>query len=73
MTPIEEYGRWGPYRQASPPPARHRPGARSARRQGRRRESVSFDEQTAVKVFQDALSRDVPGIQMTAFVTEFRK
>src|SRR5262245_3476418 len=25
-------GRWGPYRQASPPPARHRPGARSARR-----------------------------------------
>src|SRR5262249_1179681 len=24
-------GRWGPYRQASPPPARHRPGARSAR------------------------------------------
>src|SRR3954454_8121261 len=29
-------GRWGPYRQASPPPARHRPGARSARRGGRR-------------------------------------
>src|SRR6185369_2648146 len=29
-------GRWGPYRQASPPPARHRPGARSARREGRR-------------------------------------
>src|SRR5262245_23200134 len=28
-------GRWGPYRQASPPPARHRPGARSARRGGR--------------------------------------
>ena len=27
-----ESGRWGPYRQASPPPARHRPGARSARR-----------------------------------------
>src|SRR5262245_26853544 len=26
-------GRWGPYRQASPPPARHRPGARSARRE----------------------------------------
>src|SRR5262245_4117993 len=26
-------GRWGPYRQASPSPARHRPGARSARRQ----------------------------------------
>src|SRR5262249_55158722 len=25
-------GRRGPYRQASPPPARHRPGARSARR-----------------------------------------
>src|SRR5262249_33717034 len=25
-------GRWGPDRQASPPPARHRPGARSARR-----------------------------------------
>src|SRR5262249_55939730 len=24
-------GRWGPYRQASPSPARHRPGARSAR------------------------------------------
>src|SRR5262245_54345063 len=24
-------GRWGPYRQAGPPPARHRPGARSAR------------------------------------------
>ena len=23
-------GRWGPYRQASPSPARHRPGARSA-------------------------------------------
>jgi hypothetical protein len=27
-------GRWGPYRPASPPPARHRPGARSARRKG---------------------------------------
>src|SRR5262245_54727958 len=26
-------GRWGPYRQASPSPTRHRPGARSARRQ----------------------------------------
>src|SRR5215218_4696617 len=26
-------GRWGPYRQASPQPARHRPGARSARRE----------------------------------------
>src|SRR6266568_968124 len=26
-------GRWGRYRQASPPPARHRPGARSARRE----------------------------------------
>src|SRR5881227_204832 len=26
-------GQWGPYRQASPPPARHRPGARSARRE----------------------------------------
>src|SRR5947199_6011564 len=26
-------GRWGPYRQASPSPARHRPGARSARRE----------------------------------------
>src|SRR5262249_24918603 len=25
-------GRWGPYRQASPSPDRHRPGARSARR-----------------------------------------
>ena len=25
-------GRWGPYRQASPPPARHCPGARSAHR-----------------------------------------
>jgi len=22
-----ESGRWGPYRPASPPPARHRPGA----------------------------------------------
>src|SRR4029434_8379982 len=32
----EASGRWGPYRQASPPPARHRPGARSARREGRR-------------------------------------
>src|SRR5262249_17766717 len=30
---VQESGRWGPYRQASPPPARHRPGARSARRQ----------------------------------------
>src|SRR5205085_6760568 len=30
--PEEQSGRWGPYRQASPPPARHRPGARSARR-----------------------------------------
>src|SRR5438270_6246598 len=29
---INEGGRWGPYRQASPPPARHGPGARSARR-----------------------------------------
>src|SRR5262245_25655210 len=28
-----ESGRWGPYRQASSPPARHRPGARSARRE----------------------------------------
>src|SRR5262245_53449589 len=28
----EQSGRWGPYRQASPSPARHRPGARSARR-----------------------------------------
>src|SRR6516165_4524398 len=27
----EKRGRWGPYRQASPPPARHRPGARFAR------------------------------------------
>src|SRR5262245_5047905 len=30
---IQTSGRWGPYRQASPPPARHRPGARSARRE----------------------------------------
>src|SRR6516162_10651780 len=29
---MRQRGRWGPYRQASPPPARHRPGARSARR-----------------------------------------
>src|SRR5262245_18608619 len=29
----DEGGRWGPYRQASPPPARPRPGARSARRE----------------------------------------
>src|SRR2546430_520137 len=29
----KQSGRWGPYRQASPPPARHRPGARSARRE----------------------------------------
>src|SRR3954468_5427514 len=29
---LNQSGRWGPYRQASPPPARHRPGARSARR-----------------------------------------
>src|SRR5262249_26210043 len=28
---LKNSGRWGPYRQASPPPARHRPGARSAR------------------------------------------
>src|SRR5207248_585484 len=32
----KQSGRWGPYRQASPPPARHHPGARSARRRGRR-------------------------------------
>src|SRR5262245_48255108 len=30
--PRKKSGRWGPYRQASPPPARRRPGARSARR-----------------------------------------
>src|SRR5262245_48951797 len=30
---MNQSGRWGPYRQASPSPARHRPGARSARRQ----------------------------------------
>src|SRR5262249_6602706 len=30
---VKESGRWDPYRQASPPPARHRPGARSARRE----------------------------------------
>src|SRR5437870_12363923 len=30
-----------PYRQASPSPARHRPGARSARRKGRRRHSMA--------------------------------
>ena len=30
---LKQSGRWGPYRQASPPPARHRPGARSARRE----------------------------------------
>src|SRR5262245_23573787 len=30
---MDKSGRWGPYRQASPPPARHRPGARSARRE----------------------------------------
>src|SRR5262249_29161470 len=35
MTPAMKSGRWGPYRQASPAPARHRPGARSARREGR--------------------------------------
>src|SRR5262245_26672024 len=28
---MKKSGRWGPYRQASSPPARHRPGARSAR------------------------------------------
>src|SRR5262249_29626048 len=33
---IEASGRRGPYRPASPPPARHRPGARSARREGAR-------------------------------------
>src|SRR5262249_50963769 len=32
LTRTGRSGRWGPYRQASPPPARHRPGARSARR-----------------------------------------
>src|SRR5262249_5600617 len=37
--PTERSGRWGPYRRASPPPARHRPGARSARRDGRRFDS----------------------------------
>src|SRR5205823_5309469 len=31
--PSKQSGRRGPYRQASPPPARHRPGARPARRQ----------------------------------------
>src|ERR1700757_1940108 len=36
MTPAMKSSRWGPYRQASPSPARHRPGARSARRKGRR-------------------------------------
>src|SRR5262245_20801332 len=29
---LKNSGRWGPYRQAGPSPARHRPGARSARR-----------------------------------------
>src|SRR6476660_3588555 len=51
----EESGRWGPYRQASPPPARHRPGARSARRdrclsllsQTTRRESMKRFSSTA--------------------------
>jgi hypothetical protein len=28
---VEVSGRWGPYRQVSPPPARHHPGARSGR------------------------------------------
>src|SRR5262245_9595326 len=36
MTPAMKNSRWGPYRQASPPPARHRLGARSARRGSRR-------------------------------------
>src|SRR5581483_2006042 len=48
-------GRWGPYRQASPPPARHRPGARSARRerclsivkQAARRESMKRHRRAA--------------------------
>src|SRR5437764_252938 len=33
LPPAQKSGRWGPYRQASPSPARHRPGARSARRE----------------------------------------
>src|SRR5262249_29502364 len=37
---VEHSGRRGRYRQANPPPARHRPGARSARRQ-RRHSTVS--------------------------------
>src|SRR3954453_8187749 len=51
----EGSGRWGPYRQASPPPARHRPGARSARRgrclsilsQTARRELMKFRSSAA--------------------------
>src|SRR5262249_29182540 len=43
-------GRWGPYRQAGPPPARHRPGARSARREGRRHPIADHHrEETIVK------------------------
>jgi len=31
---MNQSGRWGPYRQASPSPAQHRPGAQSARWEG---------------------------------------
>src|SRR5437667_12199321 len=40
-----------PYRQASPSPARHRPGARSARRKGRRRHSGADRLQKEIVIY----------------------
>src|SRR5262245_32357727 len=48
VTACEQSGRWGPYRQASPSPARHRPGARSARQE----RCLSIPSQTGREVMK---------------------
>src|SRR5687768_11022804 len=52
---LDNSGRWGPYRQASPPPARHRPGARSARREVRRHSIADHNAKETIMWFNTFL------------------
>src|SRR5438128_8486543 len=52
---VKKSGRWGPYRQASPPPARHCPGARSARRGGRRHPIADHNAKETTMWFRSLL------------------
>src|SRR5437763_11145007 len=53
-------GRWGPLPPSKPPPARHRPGARSARRDGRCRHSLADRLQKEIVNYVAFLDPELP-------------